>query len=149
MTFEAPKPLALEHEALHRSLVDAINAGGRIGQAAKAVAEVLHPHFVREEQIATPPLGLLARLATGEATPDMAAVLPLTDALEAELPRMLTEHGRIVAALDALAEAARQEGRPDVADFAGKLVLHAQTEEAVLYPAAILVGRYLKATLGR
>lgn len=149
MTFEIPRPLAVEHEALHANLVEAIRAGGRVGEAAKAVADLLHPHFVREEEIAMPPLGLLARLAAGEVTPDMAGVLPLTDALEAELPRMLAEHGRILVALDGLADAARQEGKPEIAEFAGELTLHAQTEEAVLYPASILVGRYLKAKLGR
>jgi hypothetical protein len=33
--------------------------------------------------------------------------------------------------------------------FAEKLALHAQTEEEVLYPAAILVGEYLKLKLKR
>lgn len=149
MKFEIPRPLAVEHEALHASLVEAIRIGGRVGEAARAVADLLHAHFVREEEIAMPPLGLLTRLAAGEVTPDMAGVLPLTDALEAELPRMLAEHERIVAALDALTDTARHEGKPEIAEFAGELKLHAQTEEAVLYPASILVGRYLRAKLGR
>jgi hypothetical protein len=33
------------------------------------------------------------------------------------------------------------------ARFAEKLMLHAKTEEEVLYPAAILVGEYLKLKL--
>jgi len=36
---------------------------------------------------------------------------------------------------------------PEHARFAEKLMLHAQTEEEVLYPAAILVGEYLKVKL--
>ena len=47
---------------------------------------------------------------------------------------------QIVGALDKLREAARTAGRPEVERFAEALVLHAQTEERVLYPAAILAG---------
>jgi hypothetical protein len=36
-----------------------------------------------------------------------------------------------------------EEGKPEYAHFAKKLMLHGQTEE-VLYPAAILVGEYLR-----
>lgn len=42
-------------------------------------------------------------------------------------------------------EAARAEGHPEHVHFAEKLVLHAKTEEEVLYPATILLGEYLKA----
>src|SRR5688572_26128004 len=87
-----PEAMRAEHEAIHQRLVRATAAPGRTGHAARALAEVLHPHFVREEQIALPPLGLLAPLARGELTPEMTAVLSMTDSLRAELPRMLEEH---------------------------------------------------------
>ena len=91
-----------------------------------------------------PPLGLLSMLAQGQVTPEMRDVLAMTDKLKAELPRMVEEHQAIVAALEKLVAAARQEGKPEYALFADKLMLHAQNEEEVLYPAAILVGEYLK-----
>jgi hypothetical protein len=50
----------------------------------------------------------------------------------------------VVAALKNLIAAAEAEKKPEYARFAEKLMLHAQTEEEVLYPAAILVGEYLK-----
>jgi hypothetical protein len=50
-------PLKLEHQELHANLVKATKAGGRVGDAAKAVAKVLHVHFVKEEQVTLPPLG--------------------------------------------------------------------------------------------
>ncbi len=99
MKFEIPGPLKAEHEELHAELVKAVGAGGQTGAAAKRVAEVLHAHFVREEEIAMPPLGLLAHLARGGVTADMAEVLPMTESLKAELGRMLGEHEDIVAAL--------------------------------------------------
>ncbi|WOS65405.1 hemerythrin domain-containing protein [Sinorhizobium fredii] len=149
MDFKIPEPLKAEHAELHAELVGATSAGGRIGKAAEEVAKRLHPHFVREEEIALPPLCLLAPLTTGTVEPGMADVLALTDRLEAELPGMLAEHKQIAAALGDLVAAANAEKKPEYAHFAEKLMLHARTEEEVLYPAALLVGRYLKLRLGR
>jgi hemerythrin superfamily protein len=71
----------------------------------------------------------------------------MTDRLKAELPKMLEEHKAVVAALKNLIAAAEEEKKLEHARFAEKLMLHAQTEEEVLYPAAILVGEYLKLKL--
>ena len=60
---------------------------------------------------------------------------------------MLQEHKAVVAALNNLVAAAEAENKPEHVEFAKKLMLHAQTEEEVLYPAAILVGEYLKLKL--
>jgi hypothetical protein len=49
MDFEIPDPLKAEHEQLYAELIAAIDSGGAVGDAAKAVAELLHPHFVKEE----------------------------------------------------------------------------------------------------
>lgn len=73
----------------------------------------------------------------------------MTRRLKAELPDMLDEHRQIVAALDKLRLAAREAGRPEYEAFAEALTLHAQTEEQVLYPAAILVGEYLASRVGQ
>lgn len=139
-----PQPLRLEHEELHEELVKATQEAGPVGEAAKAVAKVLHPHFVKEEEYALPPLGLLAPLAEGRITPEMKNAVPMSDKLKADLPEMLQEHRHIVAALETLAETAGKGDKPEYVRFAEKLKLHAQTEEQVLYPAAILVGEYLK-----
>lgn len=141
MTYEIPRPLRVEHEALHQQLAAATKLEGDLGAAAREVARLLHPHFEREEAFALPPLALLPRLARGPATTDMAPVLEMTRRLEAELPAMLDEHRSIVAALERLVATARAAGNTEVAAFADALILHAQTEEDVMYPAAILVGR--------
>ena len=62
---------------------------------------------------------------------------------------MLSEHREIVARLKTLTEVALKENKLDYVQFAEKLSLHAQTEEEVLYPAAILVGEYLKLQLDK
>jgi Hemerythrin HHE cation binding domain len=144
MTFTIPSPLKLEHEELHAELVRATQAGGRVGEAAKEVARVLHDHFVKEEEFALPPIGLLSSLARGEVDDNMKSVFGMTDRLKAELPKMLEEHKAVVAALEKLIVAAEAEKKPEHARFAKKLMLHAQTEEEVLYPAAVLIGEYLK-----
>ena len=81
MTPRIPKPLTVEHEELHAELVKLTRSRGKVGEVARAVAAVLHPHFVKEEAYALPPLGLLAALAAGPPTPEMRAVLPMTDRL--------------------------------------------------------------------
>ncbi|HEX6440341.1 MAG TPA: hemerythrin domain-containing protein [Candidatus Binatia bacterium] len=147
MKFQIPTSLKLEHEELHAELARATKAGGKTGEAAKAVAAVLHNHFLKEEEFALPPIGLLAPVARGEIDKEMRAVLTMTDRLKAELPEMLREHQAVVAALEELSAAAQKEKLPEHARFAEKLMLHAKTEEEVLYPAAVLIGEYLKLKL--
>jgi hypothetical protein len=149
MTFDIPQSMKDEHEELHATLVRATKAPGATGEAARVVAAVLHPHFVKEEEYALPPLGLLAPLARGEWAPAMRDVLAMTERLKSELPQMLAEHRAIVAALDRLRDAARAEGHAEYAEFAHELKLHAQTEEEVAYPSAILVGEYVKVLAAR
>lgn len=149
MKFTIPQPLQDEHEALHERLRQATQAGGEVGEAAKTLARLMHPHFVKEDQIALPPLGLLAALSRGEQSAQMAEVLTLTERLEADLPAMLEEHQAIVVALRRLRDAAERAGRKDIVVFAEQLVQHARTEEEVMYPAAILVGRHVRLLLAQ
>lgn len=117
MKFEIPKPLQAEHAELHAKPVQATKEGGAVGEVAREVARLLHPHFVREEEFVLPPLGLLA------------------------------EHRQIVGALEKLRAAAHAANLEEHERFAEALVLHAQTEEQVLYPAAILLGDFLQQAL--
>jgi hypothetical protein len=144
MEFKIPQSLKAEHEELHAELAKATKAGGATGGTAQLVAKVLHPHFLKEEEYALPPLGLLPVLAGGKTSPDLKAAVNMTDHLKADLDHMHLEHKEIVEALKKLTEAARKEGKGEFVHFAEKLTLHAQTEEEVLYPASILVGEYLK-----
>jgi hypothetical protein len=149
MEFKIPLPLKIEHGDLHMELVEATKAGGEIGETAKAVAKILHPHFVREEEYALPPLGLLPFLAEGRVTQEMREVLSMTGRLKADLPQMISEHKAIVSGLNRLRDAAKKEKKIKYAQFAEKLVLHAKTEEEVLYPASLLIGEYLALKLNK
>jgi hypothetical protein len=141
---QTPRSIATEHHELHETLAGAVNEPGALGAAARKLEEVLAPHFRREEEIATPPLSLLSRLAQGEATSDMRAVLSKTDALEQELPQMLREHEAIRQAAGEFGAAAAKAGRDEYVRFAENLAVHALQEEEILYPAAIVVGRYVR-----
>jgi hypothetical protein len=145
MRFPIPESIHVEHAEIHGALVEATKQPGRVGEAARELAKVLDPHFVREEQIALPPLALLRPLSLGQATPEMREVLEMTDALRAELPQMLREHEAIGAQTRKLEQAARDEHNPEVEELAKKLQLHARSEEEIFYPAAILVGDLVRA----
>lgn len=144
-TIQIPSSIRAEHQEIHASLVEATMVAGPVGIAAKALADVLHPHFVREEQVALPPLALLAPLARGEMPEGAAAVQAMSDTLRAELPGMLEEHKRIRAAVAELGNVARAAGAAKYERLAEQLAQHALTEEEVLYPAAILVGDLIRA----
>jgi hypothetical protein len=88
MDCKIPQPLQLEHEELHTELVKATQAAGKLGEAARAVAQILPPHFVKEEEYALPPqplLLLLERLLvlqrTGPGALVQTAQAPLSPAL--------------------------------------------------------------------
>lgn len=144
---EAPSSITAEHRELHEQLETALKTGGKTGEAAKAVEERLSTHFEKEEAYALPQLGLLSHLAKGHLSQDMKEAIELSDRLKADMPQMLEEHKAIVVALDALEKAANEENKPQAAEFAAKLKAHAVNEEQVTYPAAILVGEYLKLKL--
>ena len=84
-TLDIPRSIRAEHEEIHSTLVEATRAEGAVGEAARALAAVLDPHFVREEQIALPPLGLLSSLAAGASLSEavQSHALAMSDSLKA------------------------------------------------------------------
>jgi hypothetical protein len=142
--FEIPKPMQTEHETLHSELARLTKAGGRTGEAAQKVAGALDPHFQKENQYALPVLSLLVPLSEGKFDCGMTVVLPMTDKLQADMPTMLAEHKEISAALSQLRNAASSENNSEGVKFAEELAAHAQTEEQITYPTALLIGLYVK-----
>ena len=47
MKFTIPLPLQREHEALHGRLRQATQADGEVGEDARTLARLMHPHFVK------------------------------------------------------------------------------------------------------
>ncbi|HET6618201.1 MAG TPA: hemerythrin domain-containing protein [Gemmatimonadota bacterium] len=139
-----PPSIREEHASLRRALDEGSREPGAIGDAVRALAARMEPHFVKEEGLALPPLGVLPALATGEAIADPNRIVNIATRLESELPTMLEEHRAIGEAVEALLAAAEAEDRPDMAELGEQILHHARSEEEVSYPAAIIVGRYLK-----
>lgn len=141
-----PEAMQTEHHHLHQQLAAALAAGGKTAAAAKKVEAVLSPHFVAEEAYAMPPLSLLPVLAHKQQPTEeqLHAAIAMTDKLRTHYKQMLAEHQEIVKALQSLAKAAKEEHKPQHAEFAEALILHAKHEEQVLYPATLVLGDYLR-----
>ena len=147
MRIGVPQSLLREHDELREELLAGSAEKGRIGEQMRKLSALLAPHFRKEESFALPQLGLLARLARGELHPDMAQVLAHCDWMRNNLAALVAEHRSIAGAAEELLAAAREEQRAEYALFAEKLLNHARMEEEVLYPAAIIVGDYLRLRL--
>jgi hypothetical protein len=93
-----------------------------------------------------PPLGLLEPLARNESLDDaeVQEAIRMAERLGREYSKMLNEHQVMTEALQKLAAAAKDEAKPDHTAFAEALIMHAQNEEQVLYPATLVIGEYLK-----
>jgi len=139
-----PQSIAAEHDKLHDALARLTRAQGQTGIEARNVKQLLQPHFAKEEQFALPPLAALAELASGGRPANAAEIIRMSAFLQGDMPAMLAEHRAIAQALDRLRAAGRKEGKKEAVAFAAHLKAHARQEEEILYPTAILVGRYLK-----
>ncbi len=104
----------------------------------------MEPHFVKEEAFALPPLSMLAALSRGERVTGAGQVLAMTEKLRAELPALHEEHRMFVRLLEQLLVVTRDSGHADYAEFVYNLILHAKIEEEIMYPAALLVGDFLR-----
>jgi len=149
MDLKIPPSLKHEHGEMRASLAIAVKAAGKSGEAAREVVRLITPHFIKEEEYALPPLDALAVVAGGGVPEDPEAIIAKADRLRHELAEMLREHQAIAKALEDLYDVATDDSRPELARFARKLLLHAQLEEQVYYPATLVIGEYLKLTLGK
>jgi len=144
-----PPAIKAEHQHLHQELDAAISSGGKTGAQASKVAAILLVHFREEVAYAMPPLGLLEPIAQKQPVADNQArqAIQMAEHLRHEYDKMLKEHRAMTVELRELAAAAREESKPNQARFAEELIMHAQNEEQVLYPATLVIGDYLKLRL--
>jgi hypothetical protein len=144
-----PPALKQEHDNLQANLAAAISEPGALGVVARDLRSLLQPHFTLEEELVYPALALLPDLAEGRITKDMARMLDMTRRLKDALPHMLSEHRKIHDGLVKLRAAAAAASRPAYERFADALIDHMDTEEEVLYLAAIVVGEHVALLLER
>jgi iron-sulfur cluster repair protein YtfE (RIC family) len=149
MRLEVPEVLRREHQELYLRMEATTTLPGGLGKAARKLSAVLGPHLLREEQVAFPLLSLLPHIVDGKVGEEMSVAIPVADRLRRELRRLKEDHMLILDALGAYAEAARAEGEEEHVSLAAELVEHARMEEAILYPAALIIGEYVRLALQR
>ena len=142
MGIQVPVSLKSGHEAIHAALKRASAEPGALGETARSIARIMSGHIMREEKFALRPLGLLRALSRGETPAELAEVAKLAQAFRLELPQMIDEHRQIAEALHLLASNAEAAGKPEYVALAEDMLMHAHIEEDVLYPAAMLIGKY-------
>lgn len=142
--FKIPEPLQINQNELCLALERAVLAGGKTGSAARKLLQVLQPHLLKEETDFLQPLGLLVGLSRGQITDSMRQIPARTEHLKARMFEIVREHAAIIEAARRLLQAARAEHKLALAAFTERLMLRAWTDELVFYPAAILIGEYLK-----
>ena len=101
-------------------------------------------HFTEEEDYVLPALGLLPLLTSGKLPEQRKEIIQLCEKLKSQLSHLSAEHQLIKAFVDELMQAATIENHPEIIEFEKELQKHANTEEEVFFPTAILIGEYLK-----
>jgi len=118
--------------------------GGRIGEAARQVAQLCLPHFEHEENMIFPVLSLLPYLRRGEVPPEMLDVLPVISDFTSKSAALDHHHKLILASVEELRQAAHKEKNREFAEFAYNMRVHESIEDEVIYPSIIMIGKYLR-----
>lgn len=139
-----PKSILNGHENLCSELKAIITLGGDTGKKAELLNKIMTAHFIKEEEFALPPLGLLLALSEGNWKIDSNEAIKMSDRLQSKLSEMKKEHENIEKALKNLKHSADEEDNLKAKQFVKDLLLHVEIEDQVLYPTTILIGNYLK-----
>lgn len=141
---EVPQCIKEEHEYLLDHIAKLSLTKDSTGRVATRTLELMRHHFQEEEDYMLVPLATLPSLAS-DIIPDQSSdIIRLTEKLRSQLTHINAEHQMIVAHLKELKVAAAYDGHPDFSWLEEQIYRHARAEEEVYFPAAILVGEYLK-----
>lgn len=141
---EVPGSILFQHQRLIDQIKSFTAFQDSTGRVASRLEEVMVHHFQEEERYVLPPLGLLPVLSTGKVPADSDKILLLTDEFRAQFDHMSAEHQYIKALVEELAKAAEINNHPGISHFINELKAHAAAEEEIYFPAALLVGDFLK-----
>ncbi len=141
---DVPSVIKEEHDYLLDKVYKMTLWQDSTGLAAIKLYDLMKHHFAEEEDYVLPPLGLLPLVANGKLPDQMKEVILLTEKVKSHLIHLDAEHQLIKAFADELMQAAATENHPEIIEFEKELEKHAKTEEEVFFPAAILLGEYLK-----
>jgi hypothetical protein len=136
--------LKAKHEELKEEITAASQLDGPVGSAAREVEWLLRPHLLEEEEFGLPALEALRILVHRAKRKELQAMADMTDRLQREMPYIVAQHAVIALAIEGLASAAEQADDEIHVQLARKLAAHMKLEEAVIYPATVLVGDIVK-----
>lgn len=139
-----PELLLNEHDTLLHDLKTISVHQDSTGRIAAELYDLLDHHFQEEENYVLPPLGLLTSLSGDSLPENTTAILRMIDKLKAQTPHMSAEHQMIKLLANDLLSTAKEEGHAEVENFYTDLLKHAQMEEKILFPTALLIGEYLR-----
>ncbi len=143
-TFPIPMSLVQEHAEINTALNAAANLPGETGAAARRVLRLVAPHMKDEQREVFPLLYVLPMLGEHGVEPWMADLVPVANGLRDHINHMRAAHDPIRSALDELNIVAWREGHEEYAFLALHVRQHIQVEEEILYPAALVVGDFLR-----
>lgn len=141
---ETPSSIKREHEQLLEQVHAFTLFQDSAGLAAIKLNELMQHHFQEEEDYVLPPLGLLPFLASGQLPEHSSEIISLTGKLESQMEHLNAEHQLIKAYVDELLKTKAALDHPEIKSLENQLEQHAKTEEEIYFPAAIMVGKYLK-----
>ena len=141
---EVPSSIKQEHEILLDQIHRITLFQDSAGLVAVKLNDLMQHHFKEEEDFVLRPLGLLSLLASGKIPEQSKEIILLTDNLTSQLTHLSVEHQLIKAYMDELRQADTNGRHREIIEFERELHKHANTEEEVFFPAAILIGEYLK-----
>jgi DNA-binding response OmpR family regulator len=144
---EPPTVLQRVRRRLLQQLAQASSEPGELGELAREAQEILSLHASHEDRHALPTLGALALLANGVVWREMNSLAAMAASLNQELPVMLEDHEAILAVLRRFEQVARGSGRSELVLLAQRLMDDVEIETEVLYPAAIVAGKFLESQM--
>jgi iron-sulfur cluster repair protein YtfE (RIC family) len=110
---------------------------------AKELYEVIEYHFSEEEQYLFPVLGILPELAAGNIPEKTDSIVAFAEKFKTNSAKLLAEHQMIT---KLIGEYRLKSKLNDTAliIFEKELLEHARFEEEIYFPAAVVIGDYLK-----
>jgi iron-sulfur cluster repair protein YtfE (RIC family) len=146
VTTETQEPLALAqaHLELTDQLGYAVSLKSPTGEIARQLEATLKNHLRREDEMITPLLATFPNLAAGRLPVDAASLIELFERAEKNYESLLGEHAEITRIVERLRPTAESDREEEVVRFCDELLAHARLEEQVLYPAAVVAGRFMK-----
>jgi hypothetical protein len=142
-----PQAIRLSNQATLEFLTQLTTRSGPVGVEARKLQPIYSAHMAKENEFVLPPLTLLPALARGQATPDMAWAIAMSDRLKAEQVEIYRTHAALAAQFAALDLAAQTERDNAVREWVRAAVVDDLNDLETIEPTTILIGDILRARL--